>query len=41
MEQDLAVSFGKTEMPLGFTKMDEIEFKRITDLAKKYDLLLK
>lgn len=33
--------WSKTEMPLGFTKMDEIEFKRITDLAKKYDLLLK
>jgi phosphonate transport system substrate-binding protein len=33
--------WSKTEMSLGFTSMDEIEFNRITDLAKKYDLLLK
>jgi hypothetical protein len=29
----------KTEMPLGFTVLNEFEIDRVTALARKYDLI--
>jgi phosphonate transport system substrate-binding protein len=37
--KDMLVDWNKTEMPLGFTVLNEFELKKVTDLAREYGLL--
>ena len=37
--KDILVDWDKTEMPLGFTVLNEFELKKVTDLANEYGLL--
>jgi len=39
--KDMLVDWDKTEMPLGFTELNEIEFNKVKILAEKYGLMTK
>jgi hypothetical protein len=36
--KEMLVDWDKTEMPLGFSRIDEPEFKKVMTLARKYGL---
>jgi phosphonate transport system substrate-binding protein len=38
-DQGLLIDWDKTEMPLGFTSIDELELDRVKALAERYDIL--
>ena len=37
--KEMLVDWDKTEMPLGFTVLDALELKKVTDLAREYGML--
>jgi phosphonate transport system substrate-binding protein len=39
--KEILVDWDKTEMPLGFTEVNELEFNKVKILAEKYELMKK